>query len=230
MFWPIAALTSAGPREVEPRSLGHQHRVAEHGQVGPAGHAVAHDRGVLGNALRGEHGVVAEDPAEIVLVGKDLVLHRQEDARGIDEVDQRQPAGRRDRLGAEDLLDREGKAGPGLHRRVVGDDHDPAAVNRADHRHHARRRCPAPLGVHLVAGPEPQLQRAARRGRARARSAREPSSAPSRAAARWPRARPPGEADPPGRGPATSRRASGSSPGSSLRAVLCVVVTRDLAS
>ena len=39
---------------------------------------------------RGEDGVVAEDAAEIVLVGKDLVLQRQEHARRVDEIDQRQ--------------------------------------------------------------------------------------------------------------------------------------------
>ena len=38
-----------------------------------------------------EDGVVAKDAAEVVLVGKDLVLQRQEHAGRIDEIDQRQP-------------------------------------------------------------------------------------------------------------------------------------------
>ena len=69
------------PGEIEPRPFGHQHGVAEHRQVRPARDAVAHDRRDLRDAARREDRVVAEDAAEVVLVGEDLVLHRQEDAR-----------------------------------------------------------------------------------------------------------------------------------------------------
>ena len=89
---------------------------------------------ILRDALRREDGVVAEDPAEVVLVGEDLVLHRQEDARRVDEVDQRQAVLGRRSLGAEDLLDRHREERAGLHGGVVGDDHDPPAGDRADRR------------------------------------------------------------------------------------------------
>ena len=128
--------------EIEPRSLGHQHRVAEHRQVGAAGHAVAHDRGVLRYAFRRNHGVVAEDPAEIVFIREDLVLQGEENARRIDEVDERQPVRSSDRLGPQDLFDGHGKAGASLHGRVIGDDDRAAAVDRADRHDHARAGAP----------------------------------------------------------------------------------------
>ena len=146
------------PREIEARAFGHQHGIAEHRQVGTTGNAVAHDRSILGDSLRREDGVVAKDPAEIVVIRKDFVLHRQEDARRVDEVDQRQAIGRSDRLGPQDLLDGERKTGPGLHGRIVGNHHDASAVDRADHGQHSRGRRPAPLLVHRVTGPETKLE------------------------------------------------------------------------
>ena len=159
-------LHQRGPGQVEAGALGHQHRVAEDRQIGAARDAVAHDRRELRDPPRREHGVVAEDPAEVVDVGEDLVLHRQEDARRIDEVDQRQAVLAGDLLGAEDLLDRHREAGARLDRGVVGDDHHATAVDRADRRDDPARRRPAPLLVHLVGGPQAQLERWASRGRA----------------------------------------------------------------
>ncbi len=144
--------------QVEARALGHQHGVAEDRQIRPPRDAVAHDRGDLRDAPRRQDGVVAEDPAEVVVVGEDLVLHRQEHARGVDQVDQGQAVPAGDLLGAEDLLDRHREARARLDRRVVGDDHHAAADDPADPRDHPRPRRPAPLVVHLVAGPEAQLQ------------------------------------------------------------------------
>ena len=82
---------------------------------------------IWGMPARREDGVVAEDAAEVVVVGEDLVLHREEDARGIDEVDEREVVVRRDLLGAEDFLDRHREERARLHGGVVGDDHHPAA-------------------------------------------------------------------------------------------------------
>ncbi len=86
------------PGQVQPAALGHEQRVAQHGQVAAAGDAVAHDRGDLGDALRADDRVVAEDAAEVVGVGEDVLLQRQEHAGGVDEVDQRQASPVGDRL------------------------------------------------------------------------------------------------------------------------------------
>ena len=77
---------------------------------------------ILRNAGGGEHRVVAEDAAEVVFVGKDLILQRQKDAGGIDEIDQRQSKLSRDRLGPQHLLDRLRKQRAGFDGGVVGDD------------------------------------------------------------------------------------------------------------
>jgi hypothetical protein len=54
--------------------------------------------------------------------GKTVVLHRQERAARVDEVDARQPVVQRDLLRAQVLLDRHGVVRAALDRRVVGDD------------------------------------------------------------------------------------------------------------
>src|SRR5712692_10808926 len=67
--------------EIKPASLGHQNLVAKYRQVSAARNAVSHDGGELRNSGRGNDGVVSKDPAEIVLVRKNLVLHRSEERR-----------------------------------------------------------------------------------------------------------------------------------------------------
>ena len=67
--------------------------------------------------------LVEEDPAEVLAVGEDLVLQRQEGAAGVDEVDARQPVLQRDLLRPQVLLDRHRVVGAALDGRVVGDDH-----------------------------------------------------------------------------------------------------------
>ena len=76
--------------QAELAAVGHQQLVAQHGQVRAAGDAVAHHGGVLRNAGGRQHGVVAKDAAEVVFVGKDLILQRQEHAGRIDEINHRQ--------------------------------------------------------------------------------------------------------------------------------------------
>ena len=58
--------------------------------------------------------LVAEDAAEVVLVGKDLVLQGEEDARAIDEVDQGQAVLQGDAMRPENFLDVIGKNAPAL--------------------------------------------------------------------------------------------------------------------
>ena len=74
-------------------------------------------------------GLVVEDAAEVLAVGEDLVLQRQEGAARVDEVDARQAVLEGDLLGAQVLLHRDRKVGAALHRGVVGDDHRLAAVD-----------------------------------------------------------------------------------------------------
>ena len=97
----VAAAELLGGDDLAGRGL-HQRRAAEEdralvlddhglvghrGDVGAAGGARAHHRGDLGDALGAQVGLVEEDPAEVLLVGEHLVLHRQERAAGVDERD-----------------------------------------------------------------------------------------------------------------------------------------------
>ncbi len=116
--------------EEEAAALGHEDVVGHDGQIGAAGHAHAHDGGDLRDAHGGHDGVVAEDAAEVVLVGKDVFLKRQEDTGGVDEVERGDAVLHRDGLRAEDLLRGHGEEGPGFHRGVVGDDHAEACRRR----------------------------------------------------------------------------------------------------
>ena len=123
------------------------HRLVAHrGHVGAARRARAHHGGHLADA-RGRHlRLVEEDAAEVVAVGEHLVLHRQERATGVDEVDAVQVVLLGDRLGSQVLLDRERVVRAALHRGVVGDDHAVAAGDLPDAGDDAGAR----HGVHVV--------------------------------------------------------------------------------
>ncbi len=65
-------------------------RLVGHGRhIGAAGRARSHHHGDLGNALRRHVGLIEEYPAEMIPVGKHLVLVRQVGAAGIDEINAR---------------------------------------------------------------------------------------------------------------------------------------------
>ena len=74
-------------------------------------------------ASGGHPCLVVEDAAEVVAIGEDLGLERQEGTARIDEVDAGQPVLERDLLGAEVLPDGHRVVRPALDRGVVGDDH-----------------------------------------------------------------------------------------------------------
>ena len=76
--------------------------------------------------------LVEEDPAEVVAVGEDLGLQRQEGAARVDEVDAREPVLRGHLLRAQVLLDREREVRAALDGRVVRDDHALLALDDAD--------------------------------------------------------------------------------------------------
>ena len=157
---PNGGFHERGTCEIQAAALGHQQGVAQHRQIAAARDAIAHDRGELGNSRGGDDGVVAEDATEVVLVGKDLFLKRQEHAGGVDEIDQRQAIVGGDPLGTQDLLAGHRKKGAGLHGGVVGDDHHPPVRNRADAGDHPGRGGAAPLGIHPPRRPQAQLVKA----------------------------------------------------------------------
>ena len=113
-----------------PGALDDDGLVAHGGDVGAAGRAHAHDRCQLRDAAGAHHRLVAEDPAEVVAVGEDLGLERQERAPAVHQVHAGQLATGRDLLGAEVFLDGQRVVGPALHAGVVRDHHDQAARNR----------------------------------------------------------------------------------------------------
>ena len=96
--------------------------VAHRRHVGAAGGAGAHHRGQLRDPPRRHRRLVEEDAAEVLAVGEDLVLQRQEGAAGIDQVDAGQPVLQGDLLGAQVLLHRHRVVGAAFDGGVVGDD------------------------------------------------------------------------------------------------------------
>src|SRR5262249_10863349 len=78
------------PRQVQTASFGHEQLVAKDGKIASAGHTVADNGRELWYAFGRNHRVVAEDAPEVVFIGKDLVLKRQENAGAIDQVDEGQ--------------------------------------------------------------------------------------------------------------------------------------------
>ncbi len=144
--------------------------VAHRRDVRPAGRAAAHDEGDLGHAGRGEAGLVVEDPAEVVAVGKDLTLEGQERPAAVDEVDARQPVLEGDLLGPQVLLHGERVVRAALDRRVVGDDDAERPLDPPDPGHDPGARRIAV--VQPVGGERAQLEEGACPGRAAGRCAR----------------------------------------------------------
>ncbi|CAM3728322.1 hypothetical protein NOZE110980_12625 [Nocardioides zeicaulis] len=147
----------------EDRALvAHDHRLVGHRRhVGAARGARAHHAGDLRDAAGRHVRLVEEDPPEVLAVGEDLVLHRQERTAGVDEVEARQAVLRGDRLGTQVLLDRHRVVGAALDRRVVGDDHALAARHPADAADDAGGRdgvVVAVAAVHAVGGEGSELQ------------------------------------------------------------------------
>ena len=87
---------------------------------------------ICGMPCDGHLGLIVEDAAEMPLVRKDLVLHRQEGAAGIDHVDAGQIVLPRDILRAQMLLHRHRVISAALDGGVVGDDDAFAARDAPD--------------------------------------------------------------------------------------------------
>ena len=145
-------------RQVETASLGHDQRIAEHREIPAARDAVAHDRRHLCQAGGREYGVVPEDASEVVGVGEDVFLQWQEHARGVDEIDQRQPRPFGDHLGADELLAGHREERAGLDRGIVGDDHAELATDLPDGGDQPCPRGTTVLPVHIPRREEPALE------------------------------------------------------------------------
>ena len=121
----------------------HDHRLVRHRRhIGAAGGAGAHHDGDLRDAGGRHVGLIVEDAAEMIAIGKHLVLVRQIGAARIDQIQARQPVLRRDLLRAQMFLHRQRIIRAALHRGVVDHDHALAARHAADAGDDAGRRAP----------------------------------------------------------------------------------------
>ena len=135
--------------QIQTASLSHQQCVAEHRQVSAARHAIAHDGGVLRNAHGTKHSVVAENSTEIIRVWKHVFLQRQEHARTVNQIQERQPSALGNHLRTNDLLAGHRKERTSFHRGVIGNDHHQPALHRSDTSDHACCRCATVFAVHV---------------------------------------------------------------------------------
>ena len=129
--------------------------------VGTAGGARAHHGGDLRDALGRQVGLVEEDAAKVFLVGENLILHGQESAAGINQIDTGQAVFQGDFLGAQVFFDGQRVVGAAFDRGVVGHDHAFDAMNAANAGDH--RGCRHVTAIHAISGKLPDLQE----GRAR---------------------------------------------------------------
>ena len=145
--------------KVKSTSFGHQDFVAQHRQISSAGDTVAHDRGKLRNARRGNDRVISEDATKIIFIRKNLILHGQKYASGIDEINDGQRAFKGDPLRANDLFGclREERAS--LHGRVVGNNHARNTFDTTNASHDSSCRNLTPLLVHFVSSPKADLKK-----------------------------------------------------------------------
>src|ERR1700693_1480322 len=147
-----------GTCEIQAAAFRHQNFVTEHRQIGATCHAVPHDRRKLRNSSRGNHRVVPKYPPEIIFIRKNFILHRQKDARGIDEIDDRKGALKGNPLSAQKLLARRWKERTRFHGRIIRNDHAWNATNVSDPCDHSRSDNVPPLLVHFVSCPEADLE------------------------------------------------------------------------
>ncbi|MNV03306.1 hypothetical protein D3C71_935670 [compost metagenome] len=106
--------------------------VAHGGYIGPARGATPHHHGDLRDALRRHIGLIVKDTAEMIAVGKHLVLIGQVRAAGIHQINTGQAVFSGDFLRAQMFLDRQRIIGAALHRRIIGDNDAFTARHPAD--------------------------------------------------------------------------------------------------
>ncbi len=137
--------------------IAHDDGVIGHGgHIGAARGAGAVHHGDLRDALRREPRLIEEYAAEVLAVGKYLVLPRQEGAAALDQVDAGQRVVAGDLLRPQMLLHGERIVGAALHRGIVRHHHAFAARDPADAGNEARPR--QILAVHALRRQRRQLQ------------------------------------------------------------------------
>ncbi len=133
------------------------HRLLAHRRhVGATGGARTHHAGDLRDAQRRQVGLVVEDPAEVVAIGKHLVLQRQVGAARVHQVQAGQMVLQGHFLRAQVFLDRHRIVGAALDGGIVGHDHAGTSVDAADAGDHAAGRHLAL--VHVVGGQQGQFE------------------------------------------------------------------------
>ena len=105
----------------------------------------------------GQAGIVAENAAEMLLVRKYLILHRQVYACAVDQVNDRQAIFHSDFLGAQVLFSGNGKPGAGFYSGIVGYHDALPPLNIPDHHHHTAGRTAAVFLVEFITGERADL-------------------------------------------------------------------------
>ena len=147
---PNRSLYQCWSCEEESTAFGHQNVVAHHRQVCAAGHTHPHDGSDLRNAHRRHNGVIAEDAAKIVGIGKDIFLQREKNASGIDQVDRGNVTVDGDVLRPDHLFRRHGEKSTSFNSGVIHDQHEQPAVHMCDRGDNAGPRSAAPLFIHAM--------------------------------------------------------------------------------
>ena len=118
--------------EDPPDPLHHDHLIGERRHVGASGRAASEHHRELRQAHRRQSRLSVERPAEVILVGEDLVLQGQEGPAGVDQIDDAEAVLLGDLLSAHMLLDRDRHQGAALDGGVVGDEDVRRALDDTD--------------------------------------------------------------------------------------------------
>ena len=111
--------------------------VAQRRHIGAASRAVTADHGNLRDIGLAQLDLVAEHPPAQIPVGKHPVLQRQETARAVADMDDRQTVFQRDIQKTHDLFHGMRIPGTALDAGIIGMNGDLAALHDADPRNHA---------------------------------------------------------------------------------------------
>jgi hypothetical protein len=102
------------------------------GNVSPTGGTGTHYGGNLRDALARHAGLVVEDTPEVLAIGKDVGLEREECSPGVNKIDAGQVVLLGNFLGAQVFLDGHGIVGATFDGSVIGDDHAFLSLDHAD--------------------------------------------------------------------------------------------------
>ena len=127
------------------------------GHIGPARRAGTHDHSDLGDALGAHPGLVIENPAKVITVGKDLILIGQVGPSAVDQIDAGQVVFLGNFLSAQVFFDGNRIVGATLYRRVVADDHHLMPGHPTDARDHTGAR--RGIVIHIVGGCRTNLKK-----------------------------------------------------------------------